>query len=56
MSADLKISHDLNNLAVSIAALFSGIFVVVAGGLADRLGRVKITYIGLLLEPKKQIS
>jgi len=49
MSADLKISHDLNNLAVSITALFSGIFIVVAGGLADRVGRVKITYMGLLL-------
>ncbi len=49
MSADLKITHDLNNLAVSITALFSGIFIVVAGGLADRIGRVKLTYIGLLL-------
>ncbi len=49
ISADLKISHELNNLAVSITALFSGIFIVVAGGLADRLGRVKITCIGLLL-------
>ncbi|CAL1519090.1 MFS transporter [Chitinophaga sp. MM2321] len=49
MSADLKISHSVNNLAVSITALFSGIFIVVAGGLADRIGRVKITYIGLLL-------
>ena len=49
MSADLKISNDLNNLAVSITALFSGIFVVVAGGLADRVGRVKLTYAGLLL-------
>jgi MFS transporter, DHA2 family, multidrug resistance protein len=48
MSADLKISHNLNNLAVSITALFSGIFIVVAGGLADRIGRVKITYVGLL--------
>ena len=49
MSADLQISHDLNNLAVSITALFSGIFVVVAGGLADRVGRVKLTYVGLAL-------
>lgn len=49
MSTDLKISHDLNNIAVSITALFSGIFIVVAGGLADRIGRVKMTYIGLLL-------
>ena len=49
MSADLKISHDLNNIAVSITALFSGIFIVVAGGLADRIGRVKMTYVGLIL-------
>lgn len=49
MGADLNISHSVNNLAVSITALFSGIFIVVAGGLADRIGRVKITYIGLLL-------
>src|SRR5678815_3560713 len=49
MGADLKISHNLNNIAVSITALFSGIFIVVAGGLADRIGRVKMTYIGLLL-------
>ncbi|MCP2045300.1 MFS transporter [Pontibacter sp. HSC-36F09] len=49
MQEDLQISYDLNNLAVSITALFSGIFIVVAGGLADRLGRVKLTNIGLLL-------
>lgn len=49
ISADLKISDSLNNIAVSITALFSGIFIVVAGGLADRIGRMKITYIGLLL-------
>jgi DHA2 family multidrug resistance protein-like MFS transporter len=48
MGADLKISHSLNNIAVTITALFSGLFIVVAGGLADRIGRVKITNIGLL--------
>ncbi len=35
MGADLKISHGLNNIAVTITALFSGLFIVVAGGLAD---------------------
>ncbi len=49
MSADLQISDSLNNIAVSITALFSGIFIVIAGGLADRIGRVKMTNIGLLL-------
>ena len=34
------------NLAVSITALFSGIFIVIMGGLADRVGRVRITLIG----------
>ena len=49
MRAELGISESLNNIAVSITALFSGIFIVVAGGLADRLGRLKITYFGLAL-------
>lgn len=48
MQEDLQISYEMNNLAVSITALFSGIFIVVAGGLADKMGRVKLTYIGLL--------
>jgi len=47
MREELRISESLNNIAVSISALFSGIFIVVAGGLADRLGRLKITYVGL---------
>ena len=49
MREELRISESLNNIAVSITALFSGIFIVVAGGLADRLGRLKITYAGLAL-------
>ena len=49
MRDELRISESLTNIAVSISALFSGIFIVVAGSLADRLGRVKLTYIGLIL-------
>ena len=49
MREELGISETANNLAVSISALFSGIFIVVAGGLADRVGRVKITHLGLVL-------
>ena len=49
MRADLRISESLNNIAVSITALFSGIFIVVAGSLADRLGRVRLTNAGLAL-------
>lgn len=36
------------NLAVSITALFSGMFIVMMGGFADRVGRVKITLIGIV--------
>ena len=49
MREELRISESMNNLAVSITALFSGIFIVVAGGLADRVGRLKMTYFGLAL-------
>ncbi|MGT0244139.1 MFS transporter [Staphylococcus aureus] len=37
------------NIAVSITALFSGMFVAVAGGLADKYGRIKLTNIGIIL-------
>jgi len=49
MRSDLHIAEGVSNIAVSITALFSGIFIVVAGGLADRLGRVRLTYAGLVL-------
>ncbi len=42
MDATLNVGTSIINIAVSITALFSGIFIVVIGGLADRLGRVKI--------------
>ena len=37
------------NTAVAITALFSGIFIVFIGGLADRIGRVKIVMAGFVL-------
>ena len=37
------------NLAVSITALFSGLFIVFFGGFADKLGRVKIALLGVVL-------
>ena len=40
MATDLGIETSVMNIAVSITALFSGIFIVVMGGLADRLGRI----------------
>ena len=49
MSADLGVTTNVMNIAVSITALFSGIFIVVAGGLADRLGRVRILMWGFVL-------
>ena len=49
MAADLGIEMSVMTIAVSIAALFSGIFMVVIGGGADRVGRVKIVQIGFVL-------
>ncbi len=37
------------NLAVSITALFSGLFIVLMGGTADKIGRVKIALLGLIM-------
>lgn len=47
MARDLGIETGIMSIAVSITALFSGIFIVVLGGLADRIGRVKMVRIGL---------
>ena len=46
MAADLRVEQSLMNIAVSITALFSGIFIVVIGGLADRVGRVRMLLAG----------
>lgn len=49
MSRDLGMDASMMNVAVAITSLFSGIFIVVMGGLADRVGRLKITCIGFYL-------
>src|SRR5437868_14567300 len=49
MGRDLGLGASTMNTAVSITALFSGIFIVVFGGLADRVGRVRIVRIGFYL-------
>ncbi|MBN9308320.1 MAG: MFS transporter [Devosia sp.] len=49
MAADLQVDQSFMNIAVSITALFSGIFIVVIGGLADRVGRVRILVLGFVL-------
>src|SRR5690606_11311030 len=48
MAKDLKMETSIMNIAVSITSLFSGIFIVVMGGLADRVGRVKIIQVGFV--------
>ncbi|WP_066389298.1 MFS transporter [Neobacillus mesonae] len=49
VQSDLGISLGTLNIAISLSSLFSGMFIVGAGGLADKIGRKKITYIGLIL-------
>jgi DHA2 family multidrug resistance protein-like MFS transporter len=49
MQRSLTIDPPVLNLAVSITSLVTGIFIAVAGGLADRLGRVRFIRIGLML-------
>ena len=49
MGADLGLDPSAMNIAVSITALFSGIFIVVMGGLADRVGRVRVVRWGFVL-------
>jgi len=49
MGKDLGLDASMMNIAVAITALFSGIFIVVVGGFADRVGRVKIVKIGFYL-------
>lgn len=48
MAADLGLETSVMNIAVSITALFSGIFIVVIGSLADRFGRVMMVRIGFI--------
>ncbi|HEU4671644.1 MAG TPA: MFS transporter [Candidatus Limnocylindrales bacterium] len=49
MATDLGVEMSVMNIAVSITALFSGIFIVVVGGAADRIGRVKVVQAGFVL-------
>lgn len=48
MSRELGTDASVMNIAVAITALFSGIFIVVMGGLADRVGRLKIVKLGFV--------
>jgi len=49
MQDDLGVSLGVLNTATSLTALIAGLFIVVAGGISDRLGRKKLTYVGLML-------
>lgn len=46
---DLGVEQNSMNVVVSLAALFSGLFIVVLGGLGDSIGRKKVFNIGLYL-------
>jgi DHA2 family multidrug resistance protein-like MFS transporter len=48
MARDLHMEASMMNIAVSVTSLFSGIFIVVMGGLADKVGRLKIIRIGFV--------
>lgn len=47
MTADMDVSLGTLNISTSLTSLFSGLFIVVAGGLSDRSGRKKMTFFGL---------
>ena len=49
MARDLGMPMPVMNIAISLSALFSGMFTVVLGGLGDRWGRVRIVMVGNLL-------
>lgn len=49
IQGSLGLSATVANLAVSVTALMSGIFIVVFGGLADRVGRATILRFGVVL-------
>lgn len=49
IQASLGLDTTVANFAVSVTALMSGLFIVVFGGLADRLGRALVMRIGVWL-------
>ncbi|NLA67899.1 MAG: MFS transporter, partial [Gammaproteobacteria bacterium] len=49
MADDVGMPMPLMNIAISLSALFSGMFIVVLGGLGDRHGRVRVVFLGNVL-------
>ncbi|WP_338471181.1 MFS transporter [Niallia sp. XMNu-256] len=49
VQADMGISLGALNTAISLTGLFSGMFIVAAGGISDRIGHKKVAMVGLVL-------
>ena len=49
MADDVGMPMPMMNIAISLSALFSGMFIVVLGGLGDKYGRVRVVLLGNLL-------
>src|SRR5689334_10632367 len=49
MAQAVRIRTTVMNVAVPIAALFAGMFIVVMGGVGDRVGRVRVVEWGFVL-------
>ena len=49
MARDIGMPMPVMNIAISLAALFSGMFTVMFGGFGDKYGRVRIVFIGNVL-------
>lgn len=49
MAGDVDMPMPVMNIAISLSALFSGMFIVVLGGLGDRFGRVRLVFWGNVL-------
>jgi len=49
IQGSLGLTSTVANLAVSVTALMSGMFIVVFGGLADRVGRARVLRFGIAL-------
>ena len=46
---DLNVPFEVVNLAISLTSVFSGMFIIVIGGFADKYGHKKVTNIGFIL-------
>ena len=49
MAEDVGMPMPVMNIAISLAALFSGMFIVVLGSLGDKYGRVRVVFYGNIL-------